>query len=106
MRSEPYIKILCACSIRIELTLKPVKLEGFSSKKDLKIRIFSWDCKISLAGLISPQKIHRVAHCCDNWLRYRVQSLSWAKSLTPGFALINHFFEIINSVKIDCCAET
>jgi len=44
------------------------------------------------------------AHCYDNWLRtgrYRVQSLAWAKSLIPGFDLINHFFEMINSVRID-----
>jgi len=27
--------------------------------------------------------------------------------LTPGFAFINHFYEMIISVnKIDCCAET
>jgi len=38
--------------------------------------------------------------------RYRVQSLAWAKSLTPGFALMNNFFEMIISVRIDCCAET
>jgi len=28
-----------------------------------------------------------------------------AKSLTPGFALINHFYEMIISVWIDCCAK-
>jgi len=50
-----------------------------------------------------------VTHCHDNWLRtgrYRVQYPGRAKSLTPGFALINHFFEMINSVRIDCCSET
>jgi len=41
----------------------------------------------------------------ENW-ETRVQSLGWAKSLTPGFALINHFYEMIFSVRIDCCAET
>jgi len=35
-----------------------------------------------------------------------VQSLAWAKSLTPGFALVNHIYEMIISVRIDCCAET
>jgi len=31
---------------------------------------------------------------------------SLGKSLTPRFALINHFYEMIISVRIDCCAET
>jgi len=35
----------------------------------------------------------------------RVQSPAWAKSLTPGFALLNHFFEMVNSVRIDFCAD-
>jgi len=39
-------------------------------------------------------------------MKYRVRSPVWAKSLTPGFALMNHLFEMINSVRIDCCAET
>jgi len=30
----------------------------------------------------------------------------WAKSLTPGFCLMNHFHKMISSVKIDCCGET
>jgi len=40
-----------------------------------------------------------------NW-ETRVQSPVWAKSLTPGLALINHFYEMIISVRIDCCADT
>jgi len=29
-----------------------------------------------------------------------------SKIFDPGFALINHFYEMIISVRIDCCAET
>jgi len=42
------------------------------------------------------------------WLRTgRLGFNPWSgqKSLTPGFALINHFYEMILSVRIDCCAE-
>jgi len=36
----------------------------------------------------------------ENW-EAGVQSLVWEKSLTPGFALINNFYEMIISVRID-----
>jgi len=42
-----------------------------------------------------------VAHCYDNRLRtgrFRVRSLVWVKSLTPEFALIYHFYEMIITV--------
>jgi len=29
----------------------------------------------------------------------------WAKSLTPGFDIINHY-QMVTSIRIDCCAET
>jgi len=50
----------------------------FLAKKQLSF------CQAELLGVV-------VAHCYDNWLRtgrYRVRSLTWGKSLTPGFALI------------------
>jgi len=34
-----------------------------------------------------------------------VQSPVFAKCLTPEFSLINHFYEMIISIWIDCCAE-
>jgi len=43
------------------------------------------------------------------WLRtVRLGFNPWSgqKSLTPGFALMNHLYEMIISVRIDCCAET
>jgi len=49
------------------------------------------------------------AHCNDNWLRterYGVWSLAWAKSLTSEFTLINHYYAMIISVRIDCSVET
>jgi len=62
---------------------------------------------VNLVSLISQSGVFE-AHCYDNWLRTgrsRVWSLATAKSLTPGFALINHFFEMIISVRVDCCSE-
>jgi len=41
----------------------------------------------------------------ENW-ETGLQSLVLAKSMIPRFALINHFYEMILSVRIDCCAET
>jgi len=35
-----------------------------------------------------------------------VLSSVWAKSLTPGLALINNFQKMVISFRIDCCAET
>jgi len=61
---------------------------------------------LSINGLFHPGFVG--AYCLDSWLRtgrYRVRSLAWAKSLTPGFTLIDNFFEMINPVRIDYCAE-
>jgi len=46
------------------------------------------------------------ARASDWELETGVQSPGWAKSLTPGFALMNHFQKMIISVRIDFCAET
>jgi len=40
----------------------------------------------------------------ENW-ETGVQSLVWAKSLTPGLAFINPFYEMIISVRIDSCVD-
>jgi len=40
----------------------------------------------------------------ENW-ETGVQYPVWAKSLTPGFALINHFYEMIISVAIDLTVQ-
>jgi len=58
------------------------------------ILVFLWIMKLCLDVILGII----VVHCYDNWLRtgrYRVWSLVWVKSLTPGFALINYFSELI-----------
>jgi len=50
----------------------------------------------SLTGVI-------VAHCYDTWVRTGRYSV-W--SLTPGFAFTIHFYEMIVSFRVDCCADT
>jgi len=46
----------------------------------------------------------RLEQLTENWGN-GVQTPVWAKSLTPGFGLMNHFYEMIFSVTINCPAE-
>jgi len=46
-----------------------------------------------------------LCHLAENW-ETGVQSLAWAKSLTPGFAIIKHFYDLVISVRIESHAET
>jgi len=70
-------------------------------------RSVGWDCRYP--GQNQARILVQIGIDCSLlWLRTRrcrVQSPPWAKSLTPRFALINHFCEMIISVRIDCCAK-
>jgi len=49
----------------------------------------------------SKSNIFHECHCFNNWLGIRRLGFKvWGKSLTPGFALLYHFYEMIISVRI------
>jgi len=78
---------------------------------DIKVNLLFFRDLTDIIKLLHEGYLNRkvIAHCFDNWVRtwgYRVESLAWAKSLTPGFAIINHFYEMILPLRIDWCTDT